>query len=205
MGKSKPLSLLFQLPRSVYLLVSLMAPVFFISPVGAAEEDDPRLKEPMEVVADKPEASDFTLNAFDGRTFTLSEHRGKWVFVHFWSIYCPHCTREISALDQLYEAYKAVKTQGEMNSQIEWIAVNFGDAKDKIIEWASANDIDLSEEEDDTYLLLDEEKSVTRSWKIFGLPSSFFVDPEGRIVLQAIGERNWTTPAIIEQLEEWIP
>ena len=190
------------------LLGGLLLVCLPLAAAVAVEEGDPRLQEPMEELSERPEAPDFTLTDFHGRTFTLSEHRGKWVFVHFWSIYCPHCTREVSTLGQMYEAYRSFKESGEMESEVEWAGVNFGEEREKIEEWAKANDIDLgrrAEAEDVRFVLLDEDKSVTKSWRIFGLPSSFFIDPEGRIALQAIGERNWRAPAIREQLQRIIP
>ncbi len=201
MKKSTLWSFLRQYDNGYYCWLAGLIMVFLCIGSLQAAEDDPRLKEPLEVLADKPEAPDFTLKTFDGGTFTLSEQRGKWVFVHFWSIYCPHCTREISTLAQLNEAYRAVQEKGELKGTMEWVAVNFGEDEEKILEWAKAHDRDLSGAKH-THILLDEDKSVTRSWRIFGLPSSFVVNPEGRIELRAIGERNWTTPAIRAQFRE---
>jgi peroxiredoxin len=196
-----------QIPFVGIFLGGLLLVCLPLAAAVAVDEGDPRLQEPMEELSERPEAPDFTLTDIYGRTFTLSEHRGKWVFVHFWSIYCPHCTREISTLEQMYEAYRSLKEGGGIESEVEWAGVNFGEEREKIEEWAKANNLELdaAPEEDVHFVLLDEGKTVTKSWRIFGLPSSFFIDPEGRIALQAIGERNWRAPAIREQLQRTIP
>ena len=45
-------------------------------------------------------APDFSITAFDGREFTLSEHRGHVVIVNFWASWCPPCREEAAYLEQ---------------------------------------------------------------------------------------------------------
>ena len=45
-------------------------------------------------------APDFTLTSFDGRTYTLTELRGKVVIINFWASWCPPCREEAAYLEQ---------------------------------------------------------------------------------------------------------
>ncbi len=45
--------------------------------------------------------------------------------------------------------------------------------------------------------LLDRDGAVTERWQPRGLPSTFLVDPEGRIQYLALGGRPWDSPAYI--------
>jgi len=158
------------------------------------------LRAELEAVKDKPMAQDFTLQDLQGKPYTLSENVGKTIFVHFWSIYCPKCNRELSTLEQMYELYFALKEQG-LAQETDFLAVNFGESEREINKWAKARDISLKPDpEGDIYLLLDTDRAVTKQWKVRGLPSTFLLDEEGRIVAFAIGERDWTTPAILQQI-----
>jgi peroxiredoxin len=53
---------------------------------------------------DKP-APDFTITDIDGRTFMLSQQKGKDVMVVFWATWCPPCKQEIPNLIELRNTY----------------------------------------------------------------------------------------------------
>ena len=43
-------------------------------------------------------------------------------------------------------------------------------------------------------LLLDEEGTVARAWKITSTPTVFLIDRRGRVVGKAVGTKPWTSP-----------
>jgi len=47
---------------------------------------------------------------------------------------------------------------------------------------------------------MDKTSSVTRQWRVRGLPSTYVVDPDGKIVYQAIGSREWDAEALIKDI-----
>ena len=51
-------------------------------------------------------APDFTVPILDGRTFTLSEHRGNPTIVFFMAYWCGTCIPEARALAQIYEEFE---------------------------------------------------------------------------------------------------
>jgi peroxiredoxin len=52
-------------------------------------------------------APDFTITDIDGKTFTLSQQKGKDVMVVFWATWCPPCKQEIPSLIELRNTYGA--------------------------------------------------------------------------------------------------
>lgn len=56
--------------------------------------------------ADLKMAPEIKLKDFEGKTFVLSEHRGKVVTAVLWMVSCPHCKQEISHLIELHNKYK---------------------------------------------------------------------------------------------------
>lgn len=54
--------------------------------------------------ADK--AADFTLRDINGKSVSLSEHKGKVVVLAFWATWCGPCKEEMPHLEKLYQAKK---------------------------------------------------------------------------------------------------
>lgn len=49
---------------------------------------------------------DFTVQTFDGQTFTMSDHRGQPVVLNFWESWCPQCQGEQPDLNKVFERYE---------------------------------------------------------------------------------------------------
>jgi peroxiredoxin len=46
-------------------------------------------------------APDFTLSTVDGKSYSLSSFKGKPVLLEFFAVWCPHCQRESTVLNQV--------------------------------------------------------------------------------------------------------
>lgn len=55
--------------------------------------------------SDKVSAPDFVLTDQYGNTHTLSDYKGKTVFLNFWATWCPPCRSEMPEIQSLYEKY----------------------------------------------------------------------------------------------------
>jgi peroxiredoxin len=49
----------------------------------------------------------FTLQALDGRTYSLAQVKGKYVVIHFATTWCPFCNAEAPYLQKLYTKYQS--------------------------------------------------------------------------------------------------
>ena len=85
------------------------------SPLQVEERDTPATAS--EGDGDKPETGsgggngkdtghDFTVETFDGQTFTMSDHRGKPVVLNFWESWCPQCQAEQPDINRVFEKYE---------------------------------------------------------------------------------------------------
>ena len=52
--------------------------------------------------------------------------------------------------------------------------------------------------------LMDYDGLVTEKWQPRGLPSTFLVDPQGRLQYLALGGRKWDSPAFLRFLKQII-
>jgi len=111
-------------------------------------------------------APDFEIEAFDGKTIRLSDFAGEVVVLNFWASWCPPCRWEMPAFEEIYQEYH---DQG-----VTFIGIAMSDT----LEEASA----LAEQTGVTYpLALDTTNEVVRAYEVRSLPTTFFIDKDGRI------------------------
>ncbi|MDZ4716146.1 MAG: TlpA disulfide reductase family protein [Cytophagales bacterium] len=56
-------------------------------------------------------APSFALKGLDGKNYSLTELRGKYVVIHFAATWCPFCNAEAPNLEQLYKTYNSKGVQ----------------------------------------------------------------------------------------------
>ncbi len=111
-------------------------------------------------------APDFTLQTLDGRSMTLSDLRGRAVLINFWATWCPPCRLEMPAIQQVHNQYR---DQG-----FEILAVNLQEQNAQVSAFAEEMDLTFP-------ILFDRDGSVTNTYLVRSLPTTFFVDRSGVI------------------------
>ena len=122
-------------------------------------------------------APDFTLPNRDGQQVSLSSARGKYVLLDFWAAWCGPCRRENPNIVRLYNKYKnqgltvfSVSLDGQrqqQNPRVEWLAAINADK----LSWPNH----VSD-------LKGWQSPVVSLYEIVGIPKSFLLDQEGRII-----------------------
>ncbi|MGE0081116.1 MAG: TlpA disulfide reductase family protein [Thiohalomonadaceae bacterium] len=116
---------------------------------------------------------DFTLRGIDGKSHRLSDFRGKWVVVNYWASWCPPCVEEMPELVEFHERHK------------DKDAVVLGVNMDEDV---LAEDIaGFVEQFLVSYPVLLNEPNMTALGPIAGLPTTFLVSPEGKVVAHKLG------------------
>lgn len=132
-----------------------------------------------------PLAPDFSLKDVDGKSHKLSDYRGKVVMINFWASWCPPCRFELPSMER---AYNKLKQHG-----VEFLAINLGEDVDTIFTFTADYPVSFP-------LLMDIDSSVSDKYPVIGLPTSYFVSPEGRLIYRAIGSREWDEKEILEKI-----
>jgi len=139
------------------------------------------------IVLDGRLAPELKLKDMDENPFDLTTLRGKWVFVHFWATWCGPCRKEMPTINAIYPIFK--------DSQLEIVIINTAESEDIIFSFLGIAAPDIAS-------LLDKDGLTTERWQPRGLPSTFFVDPKGRLRYLALGGRPWDEPKYIKFLKD---
>ncbi|WP_260292058.1 peroxiredoxin family protein [Sedimenticola hydrogenitrophicus] len=135
----------------------------------------------------RPMAPDFTLQDLDGNAVRLADLRGRPVIVNFWATWCPPCREEMPSMQR---AWERLQPEG-----VALLAVNVGEDADSVFQFTGSYPVEFP-------ILFDSDGSVSGAWPIRGLPTTFVVDPQGRIAYRAIGGREWDDPALLQPVLE---
>ncbi|MBM7869138.1 thiol-disulfide isomerase/thioredoxin [Clostridium pascui] len=120
----------------------------------------------------KTKAMDFKLKDLTGKEVSLSDYKGKKVFLNFWATWCSPCKAEMPEMEKLYQETK--------NSDLVILAVNLDEEKDTVQKFINSNKYNFP-------VLLDTGNIVAGKYEVVSIPTSFFIDEEGNIVDKHIG------------------
>ena len=117
-------------------------------------------------------APDFTLVDLEGNQVSLSDFRGKTVFVNFWATWCPPCRAEMPEIEAVYQEYK--------DKGVVVIGVDILEPEDVVRQFVEQGGYSW-------IFALDTSGEVAANYEITAIPTSFFIDREGIIQVVAIG------------------
>ena len=124
------------------------------------------------------QAPSFTLTLFDGKVVRLADFRGKAVLVNFWASWCVPCRAEAAALESAWQKYK--------DRGVVFLGVNIQDKEEDAR--ACMKEFGI------TYLNgQDASGKIAVDHGVWGIPESFFIDPQGRITYKHAGELKTST------------
>lgn len=111
-------------------------------------------------------APPFSATTSDGHVISLALLRGKPAVLNFWATWCGPCAAEMPELQRFSERY---------GDQVAVVGINTGEPAGIIRAWAQQHGLTFP-------LVLDETRAIAAQYQLRGQPTTFLIDPEGRIM-----------------------
>lgn len=115
----------------------------------------------------RPAAPDFTLQDLSGKTWRLSDQRGKVVLLDFTTTWCPWCIKDIPNLKKINEKFG--------NRDFAFAAVYIQEGKAKVSSFAQKRELPYR-------ILLDTDAKVAVKYGVRGVPTKVIVDRDGSVL-----------------------
>lgn len=125
------------------------------------------------LISNAAQAPRFKLPGFNS-TVNLNAYSGKIVYVDFWASWCDPCRKSFPWMSDLQERYK---------DDLKVIAINLDQERDEAIKFLKQNRPGFT-------VAFDPAGKVAEAYNVPGMPTSYLIDPSGRIVSRHVGFRN---------------
>lgn len=135
------------------------------------EEDDANTDSVKEEIL----APDFTLVDQYGNTHTLSEYKGKTVFLNFWATWCGPCRNEMPDIQKLYEEYSREGDEALIILGVATPGIGGEGSVEEITQFMEKNGY--------TYpVLMDTTGEIAYgTWGVSSFPTTYMIDREGNV------------------------
>ena len=135
-------------------------------------------------------AANFKLKDLRGDEISLAALRGKVVFLNIWATWCAPCREEMPSIESLYNDLKS-------NKDFVVLAVSQDTDGATVQPFVEQNHLQFT-------VLLDPRNEVGERYDVNGIPETFIIARDGRIVAHHVGPYDWSNADIREALQELI-
>jgi peroxiredoxin len=174
-------------PAFKTVLFLLVLPVVAFTALGFFEidlfaktenQDLDRLFGDLGILKVPPDADplEIKLNDSNGRPVSLSDFRGKIVFINFWTTWCLACVIEMPSMEKLHLKFK--------EKDFVMMAINLQESASTVKKFFKEYKLTFT-------ALLDITGDVGAALGIRSIPMTFILDKSGRIIGKALGPRQW--------------
>jgi thiol-disulfide isomerase/thioredoxin len=126
------------------------------------------------------------MKRLDGTVLNLSDYKGEVILLNFWATWCPPCRAEMPSIQKLYDDYEDKMAIVLVSSEDPSIISNY----------LAENGYSIP-----SYVQL---SSQSDAFPVSGIPATFLISKDGKVMVEKTGAANWNSEAFREQLDRLI-
>lgn len=112
----------------------------------------------------------------------------KWTLLNIWATWCPPCREEMPSLELLHK---------KLFDKLNVVALSVDQDVDSVKEFIKDNKPSFT-------ILWDAHQEASQKLELSKYPETFLINPEGKIIAQMSGPRDWAHPAVLQFLQQSI-
>lgn len=117
------------------------------------------------------------------KTVSLNDFRGHFLILNFWASWCPPCRKEMPALASVAH---------QLAGRVDFVGLDTQDERSAGLAFAKSTNVH--------YPLAFDTAAVWSSYGVYGLPTTFFISPSGRILGKQVG--GLTKPRLLTLIKQ---
>jgi thiol-disulfide isomerase/thioredoxin len=126
----------------------------------------------------------------DGTPHRLEDFRGRFLLVNLWATWCAPCVREMPSLARL---------QAKLGNRLAVLAVSEDRGGAQVVEpFIEKHGLEA------LAVYLDPKSALGEGLEISGLPTTFLIDDQGRILGELKGAAEWDSPGMVTTIERYL-
>lgn len=119
----------------------------------------------------------FELPDLEGNMVSIADFEGKFVLINFWATWCTYCDQEMPDLQALQDKY---------GDDLVVLLVNVQEGEEEIRTYLEKNNLTM-------LTVLDKKGETAGMYNVTGMPSSYFVTPDQRVIGYVAGMMTYET------------
>jgi len=119
----------------------------------------------------------FELPDLDGNMVSIADFEGKFILINFWATWCTYCDQEMPDLQALQDKY---------GDDLVVLLVNVQENEKEIKAYLDKKNLSM-------LTVLDKKGEVAGMYNVTGMPSSYFVTPDQRVIGYVAGMMTYDT------------
>ncbi|MGB9735380.1 MAG: peroxiredoxin family protein [bacterium] len=129
----------------------------------------------------------FSLKNLDGREEQLKDYTGNLILVNFWASWCGPCNEEAPSMEKMYREFR--------NKGLVVIGISIDHHVSQVKNFVKQYSITFP-------ILLDTNETVASAYGITGVPETFILDRDYKLIKHIIGPLDWTSPDVTNYLTQ---
>lgn len=176
------------------LLMFSLILVLILALTGCAPQEEPAESVQIEAETSEPSAAaedpynkviPFELPDLEGNPVSVADFEGKFILINFWATWCTYCDQEMPDLQALQDKY---------GDELVVLLVNVQEGEEEIKAYLDKNNLTM-------LTVLDKKGEIAGLYNVTGMPSSYFVTPDQRVIGYVAGMMTYET---MEQSLEYV-